>query len=86
MSDGFLPMDLPKVAKAPTVIVNPKVFCSVCRSPEWWRCVPGQAPTSEMYAGSNIVALRADDGVDLVAYCWSCDPLLAKAAKPETAQ
>lgn len=71
---SFLPMALPAVARSKPVHASAPVVCSVCGSPEWWRCAPGTAPTSELYAASNIVSLRADDGVDLVAWCMSCDP------------
>lgn len=78
MSDQTLFADLPK-AKAP--IAGPKpldVRCCVCGTKDWSRVKVGTASSAELYRGSNIVALRDDDGEPTVAWCHSCDPLIVR--------
>lgn len=77
MTPDLLPLDLPvaarPVARAP---VQASIVCCECGSPEWSRCEPGVASTAELYRQSNIVALRADDGVAARAFCMGCDPMV----------
>lgn len=67
------------LAPKPTPAPEPPIACSTCGSRDWWRCAPGTASTAEFYPASNIVAFRTDDGAPLIAYCTSCDPLVARS-------
>lgn len=55
------------------------IICHGCGSVDWFRCAPGTASTAELHPHSNVVAFRADDGVDLVAWCADCDPLVGRS-------
>jgi hypothetical protein len=65
----LLPLDLPTAVR-PVPTVRPLV-CA-CGSPDWIAIKPGTASTAEMYPASNIVALRADDGVATEVWCMHC--------------
>lgn len=76
MTTPLLFADLP-TAREP--VPGPKpldIRCCVCDSPDWFSCAPGTASTAQLFPGSNIVGLRADDGIPTVAYCYGCDPLI----------
>jgi len=64
--------------RAPRPVPAPVVIrCAGCGSPDWWRCVPGEAPLSEIYAQKlKVTVLRSDDGVPPLAWCRACDPEL----------
>lgn len=54
------------------------IRCSVCGTLDWVRAMPGSAPTSEVYADTNVLAF-SDDGVAPVAWCLTHDPLLIRS-------
>lgn len=67
-TQSLLPMAMPAVSKV-AVSAAAETVCTVCGSPDWIACAPGEASTADLYARSNIVALRADDGVPAQAWC-----------------